>query len=437
MQFFKPLFSLTVWAAACALAAPAAAYELYQEGNDLLNADVTAVFGVMHSHYNYDGRPGGTSWREGFVKYGLSGQTDKLGSGSAGTVYGGLSFVSSGTWGNGDAGGMTNGSERRTSIEDAFLGWRSADLFPALGKDGLDVSAGRQVVKVGRGFLINDDGLNAGNALGGGGLSRGGAYYIAARHSFANTAVLRLGGQEGLHGSAMWLKSDNRAQARTEMGVGTLEYTAAPGTLGLTYIHGIDVDARYADPARSLRKGMDMYSLRGEGNAGIDNADFAFEFARQRKDTGTDTAWYAQAGYEFADLPWKPKLTYRYVRYGKNWDSFFTGGYMGWLQGEVAGNYAGPFNTNTRSHHVALTVKPTETLTLGALFFDFRTLHDRAALNLDGRELDLYAEWAVNEHLIISPLVGLYKPAAWAANGGLQSGKGRNVYAQVLFIMPF
>lgn len=44
----------------------------------------------------------------------------------------------------------------------------------------------------------------------------------------------------------------------------------------------------------------------------------------------------------------------------------------------------------------ALTVKPTEALTLGALLFDFKALRDRAAFNLDGRELDLYAEWAAH-----------------------------------------
>lgn len=434
MRHSNGFLSLIASAAAIVLAVPAGAYELYNEGNAQLNADVTAVFGLMRSRYNYDGASGGSHWREGFAKYGLSGQTGRLG---AGTAYGGFSVVSSGTWGDGDPGGMTDGSERRTNMEEAYLGWRSGDLFPALGSDGVDLSAGRQVIKVGRGFLITDDGLNSGNALGGGGLSRGGAYYIGARHAFARTAVVRLGGQQGLHGSAMWLRSDNLAQAKPELAVGTLDYTGAAGTLGLTYIRGLDVDARYASPAQALRKGMDVYSLRGEGNAGIQNADFAFEYASQRKSSGTDTAWHVQASYEFPDVSWSPKLTYRHVRYGKNWDSLFTGGYMGWLQGEVASNYAGPFNTNTRIHHVALTAKPIETVTVGALFFDFKTLHDRALLNRDGRELDLYVEWAAHKHLIVSPLIGIYRPSAHAGNGGTQSGKGTNVYAQLLLIVPF
>ena len=57
---------------------------------------------------------------------------------------------------------MTDGTERRTSVEDAYLG-------RALGGDGIDISVQRQKVKIGRGFLISDD---AGNALAGNVLPR-------------------------------------------------------------------------------------------------------------------------------------------------------------------------------------------------------------------------------------------------------------------------
>ncbi len=414
------------------------AYELYADDDTHLNADMQAVFGWMNSRKNYDGTPGGSSWREGFIKYGVSGDQ---GLGGAGTLRGAFNLVSSATWGDGDAAGNTDGSERTTKIEDAWLGWRSADLVPALGQDGVDFSFGRQVVKLGRGFLINDDGPNLGKGPAGGDLNRGGAYYIAARHAFDRTAVLRLGGQDGLHGSVLWLKSDNRAQAETELAAGTLDYSGAAGTLGLTWIHGLDVNPRWASPLQSQRKDLDVYSLRGEGSAGIDNASFAFEYAWQDKPQGSEQAWYGEAGYTFADAPWAPTLTYRYTRYSTGWDSLFTGlstGYGTWFQGEVAANYAGPFNSNTGIHHLGLKVKPREDLTLGALYFDFSTLGRRSQLNLDARELDLYAEWAVSEHLIVSPLVGLYQPRKSAENGGNQvGGNGTNVYSQLLLIMPF
>lgn len=424
---------------AALLAQPSAqAIELYADDESHLNADILAVYGLFNSRKNYDATPGGSTWREGFIKYGISGDQRLAGNGSA---YGALSWVSSATWGDGDAAGNTDGTERTTKLEDAYLGWRSGELFPLLGKDGVDASFGRQVVKLGRGFLINDDGPNLGKGPADGELNRGGAYYLAARHAFDRTAVLRLGGERGVHASVLWLKSDNRAQAETELAAGTLDYTTAAGTLGLTWVHGLGVTEQWASEFQRQRDGMDTYSLRGEGNAGIDNASFAFEYAWQDKQAGPEKAWYAEAGYTFAELPWAPSLTYRYTRYSEGWDALFTGlstGYGTWFQGEVAANYAGPFNSNTGVHHLGLVAKPLENLTLGALYFDFDTLHTRNALNLGARELDLYVEWAVSPHLIVSPLVGLYQPKKDENTGGNQvGGNGTNLYSQVTLAMPF
>jgi hypothetical protein len=414
------------------------AYELYADADTKVTGNFLAVYGMFNSRKNYDGTTGGSSWREGFIKYGLS--VDQT-LGSAGSVYGTANLVTSGTWGDGDAAGITDGTERTTKFDEAFAGWRSGELFPVLGKDGVDLSFGRQIITLGDGFIINDDGLNFGKGPADGKLNRGGAYYLAARHAFDETAVVRLGGKDGLHGSMMWMKSNNRSQADTEMAAGTLEYTAAPGTLGLTYIHGISVDDRYASDFQKQREGMNIYSLRGAGNAGIENAHFAFEYAWQDKDAGDEKAWYTEAGYTFANLPWSPDLTYRYSRYSKNWDSMFNGfsrGYGTWFQGEVASNYSGPFNSNTSVQHVALKVKPVDGVTVGALFFDYKTLHKSDALNLDGRELDLYAEWAVSEHLIVTPLLGLYKPNKDESNGANQvGGNGTNVYSQLTVAVPF
>lgn len=412
------------------------AYEVYADDQRHLNLDILAVFGAFDSRKNYDGRPSGSSWREGFVKYGFSGD-QRLG--TVGSVYGAFNVVSSATWGDGDASGVTDGSERRTRPEEAYLGWRSGNLFQALGEDGVDISFGRQVVKLGTGFIINDDALNLGEPAGE--LNRGGAYWLAARTAFDRTAVVRLGGEEGWHGNLAWIKSDNRGQAETELAAATLEHTGKAGTLGFSWIHGLDVNDRYATDFQKQRDGMDIYSLRGEGDAGIENARFGFEYAWQDKRSGNEKAWFAEAGYTFAELPWAPALTYRYSRYSQAWDSMFSGfssGYGTWFQGEVAANYSGPFNSNTGVHHVGLHASPRENLTLGALFFDFNTLNKRNTLDLDARELDLFVEWAVSDNLIISPLLGLYQPKKHEGNGGNQvGGNGTNVYSQLTVAVPF
>ncbi len=437
-----PTFRLSTLALLIGAALPAGAVELYADADTRVQANLDAVFGLFHSRENYapSGRlqEGSSSWREGYVKYGLSFEQGLAGVGNS---YGAFSLLSSATWGDGDAAGFSDGSERTTKIEDAYLGWRSGNLFEALGEDGVDVSFGRQNVMVGDGFLINGDALNIGKGLADGEFNRGGAYYLAARKAFDQTAVLRLGGQQGWRGDLMWLKSDNRAQAKTELYVGTLEHVADAGTVGLTYIRTRDVDERYASPSQLERKGMDTYSLRAAGNAGVENLSLSGEYARQDRDRGHDeNAWYLEAGWTFADVAWSPTLSYRYSRFSEGYDTLFYGfsrGYGTWFQGEVAGNYAGPFNTNSRVHHVGLRATPLENLSVGVLWFDFDTL-DRERGDFSGRELNLYVEFGLTENLVVMPVVGLYQPKKSAEEGGAQLGNNdRNLYSQLVFAFQF
>jgi hypothetical protein len=419
----------------------ASAHELYSDAERHLNANVEAVFGAFHSERSYvigRDQPGSTSWQEGYIKYGLSAD-QRLG--SMGALYGAFALLSSATWGDGDAAGFSDGSERTSKIEDAYLGWKSGNLVPLLGEDGIDLSFGKQMVAVGDGFLLQGDSLNVGHGLADGQFNRGGAYYLAARKSFDKTAVLRLGGSSGWRGDLMWLQSDNRAQANTEMHVATLEHVADAGTVGLTYIATTHVDEQYASPQQLERDGMKTYSLRGQGNAGVDNLFLSGEYAKQDKPhTATEDAWYLEAGWTFANLPWQPNLSYRYSRFSEQYDTLFYGlgrGLGTWFQGEVAGNYAGPFNSNARVQKVGLVVSPSPTLNLGVMAFNFDTI-DRRLGNVDGRELDIYAEWTINDHLMVVPLVGLYQPDRSAEQGGTQLGSNNdNLYGQVVFVSTF
>lgn len=195
MPLMSRLKQYTPLALALAASLPAHAFELYNQNDSVLNVDLEAILAVMHSDESYavfgNREAGSSNWREGYIKYGLSGSQ---GLGNNGSLYGAFNLLSSGTWGDGDAGGFTEGTERRTDLEDAYLGWRSGNLFPALGENGVDISVGRQQVIIGDGFLINDDALNLGDVDLGADVDRGGAYYLAARKAFDQTAVLRLGG---------------------------------------------------------------------------------------------------------------------------------------------------------------------------------------------------------------------------------------------------
>lgn len=412
------------------------AYELVNHEKTKLNANFQAIAAFMHSDESYSTvgqtSSGSKEWQEGYVKLGFDGsQAFALDT----TLYGALSALSSGTWGDGDAAGFTKGTERRTAIEDAYLGWRSGNLFPAFGNNGIDISSGRQEVTVGDGFLIKGDALNFGDANLGSNFDRGGAYYLAPRKAFDKTTVLRIGGSSGLRGDFMWLKSDNRAQAQTELAVVNAEYISDSGTLGTTYIKGLDVNPDYSTPAQLERDGMETVSMRGKSSFGIDDLNLAFEYATQDKKSGRENAWYLEGSWTFSETPWKPAATYRYSRFSEEFDPLFYGlsrGYGTWFQGEVAGNYAGPFNTNTRVHHVGFKARPSDDLTIGALYFDFDGI-DKSHTNLSGHEADIYVEWMINEHFMISPLIGFFKPDKSSENGGLQTGSNNlNSYFQLV-----
>ena len=68
-------FRLTLAALLAGASLGASAHELYSDAERHLNANVEAVFGAFHSERSYAiarGQPGSTSWREGYIKYGLS-----------------------------------------------------------------------------------------------------------------------------------------------------------------------------------------------------------------------------------------------------------------------------------------------------------------------------------------------------------------------------
>lgn len=422
------------------LASQASALELVSGANGHINLDINGAAGIFHSdkRYNMDGAvdAADVSWREAYLQYGLSfGYRSQ-----AGRWEGALTALSSGTWGDGDAAGFSNGSERETELEQAWLRWSSDQLLSALGADALAVSAGRQAATIGDGFILGTDMVSMGRGLGDE-FDRGGAYYLGGRTAFDRTAVVSIGGSEGWRSDLMWLKSDNAFQAEMEMAVANIERVGEKATFGLSALKGLDVDQRYAEAlGLEERDGMKVYSARAQGNAGVEQLFLSAEYAHQRVDSGTENAWYLEGGWTFSERTWQPSLTYRYSQFSSGYDPLFYGftrGFGTWYQGEVAANYGGPFSSNARVHHLGLILSPREDLTLGLAAFDFST-RDTSQGDMSGQELDLYAEWAMTDHLTLIPLVGLFSPDKSAAEGGTQlGGNSDNLYAQLLMFVSF
>ncbi|MBL8443652.1 MAG: hypothetical protein JNK52_06350, partial [Zoogloeaceae bacterium] len=232
------------------------------------------------------------------------------------------------------------------------------------------------------------------------------------------------------------------AQGQMELAGINLEYVTPKGTLATTVIEGLDLDDAYSD-GLTHRDGQTTWSIRGQGNAGVENLFLSAEFVNQNQGDSTTRdadAWYLEAGWTFADLAWTPSINYRYSSFDEGFDPLFFGfsrGYGTWFQGEVAANYAGPFNSDAEVHYIGLRAMPRENLELGLNIFSFRDTAGGTGA-LDGSEYDLYANWTVSDNLIVSPLIGFYDPDNSDATGGTQIGSSkRSTYAQLLFIVPF
>ncbi|MFQ3788548.1 hypothetical protein [Halomonas sp. A29] len=409
---------------------PANGYEMADLGHSTVDIDIQALLGAFHSDRGYANGAAEARryrWQEGVLTLGAELNPKESG------LYGRVSTVGTATWGDGDAAGFTSGNERELELEDAFLGYRSESLGDPGSPWRLDVSAGRQPITLGDGFLVAGDATSLGDALGDE-LDRGGGYYLAGRQAFDRTAMVTLG-REGWQGQLAWFESDNPAQASTEMAALTLSHDHGSGLMEATYLRGLGVDEAQADEFLAQRDGMDVYGLRVEQRLLDEALSLRGELAHQRKDT-RENAWAVEPAWTFSELPGQPTLSLRYSRFSEGWDPLFFGatrGYGTWFQGEVAANYAGPFNSNAEVWRLGLEGSVNESLNLGLLAYDFSSRDTVDQPDMGGREYNLYLEWLPTEWLYVSPLLGWYSPDRSAEQGGTQLGDDdTSFYAQLL-----
>ncbi|WP_421866580.1 alginate export family protein [Motiliproteus sp.] len=418
---------------------PAQAAEIHNQNGNSLQFNVEAMLGVFSLDENYSGTPGSRNWQEGYIKTDLVGESQL----DVGTLYGGAGLIALGTRGDGDGLGISTGDEADVDLENLFAGWRSASGV-------FDISIGRQTFQLGDGFLIAGDKVSPGEGFGDN-IDRGGAYYLAGRSSFSNTAIARIDPQGPVRGDLFWLQSDNKYQQKTELAGVNLEWVNDElGTLGVSYFEVTDLEEGTGLSLFDQRKGLEVTSLRGQGSAGVENLFLSFEYVDQ---SGGDTAvkndaqgWYVELGYTFADVWGSPSLNYRYAEFSgddsstaKN-EAFdplfygFTRGFGTWYQGEVASNYAGPFSSGNDVSRIELTLSPREDLMIGAQYWKFDKQDDAA--DLSGDEIDLYALWSINDNWVFSPMIGYYDPKGSdviAAQGNDDS----NLYLQAVLMYFF
>ena len=338
--------------------------------------------------------------------------------GNNGTFYGAVAAVAAGTRG-GDPANFTTDSPSDLDLDQAYGGWKSGKLFPSLGDDAIDISAGQEYFGIGDGFLIWDGHFDAhGDA----------AYWLAPRQAYDMAGVIKLA-TKPVSGSVFYLKGDVN-QDSSQLAGGNIEYANETlGTFGATYFQVFN-----SDDSSFIRDGMNVgdvrawdvpvplisdFKLRGE---------FAHEWGDDHGITIDANGWYAAITWTMPNiLNWGPTLTYRYSSFSGDDDPldgnsnafdplfyYSPSGWGTWYQGEIVGEYL-LFNSNEIAHMVKLDVNPTSTLNAGLLFFDFSLdknsyfgtpVSDRHFAD----EADIYVNWSITPQLALSVVGALAWP---------------------------
>lgn len=330
-----------------------------------------------------------------------------------GEAYGRFSFVNSNTQDIDAAGSNAElGDVSFTNVENAYLGWRSGDLFGSLGQDALDISFGMQQYVVGTGFLFYSESSNGANR---------GAYWIGERKAAKYAGIVRLD-LDRFKGSLVYLKANDNPSTNTRLGGATLDYDLGDfGGVGGGYYHVTsDMDTR---------DGMNVYDIRFQTTPfkGFEMADalkpikLDGEYVYEDNGSALKAAgWYLSAGYDWEAIAWKPGLTYRYANFqGNNPNSatnedfdplfygFYDWGY--WYQGEILGEYV-LTNSNLKSHMVRLSVQPLASVHANLFYYNFK-LDDAAAFGVTSddfaNEWNLTLDWTIGDAFALS-LVGAY-----------------------------
>jgi hypothetical protein len=375
------------------------------------------------------------TYQEAYVKPSVYLNYDLGGS----SIYGAASIVCGKTFGDGDPDGFTPNHPEDCSNEDLYIGYNSGDSYGDL---GVDVSFGRQQYHQGRDYLWGYGEYSAAEA---------GLYWLSPRLAFHRTAMVKLTYGDWF-AEGVWLQSkDVFAGSQREYAIGNLEYAQDWGTIGLAYTRVLAVDFSANTASFFSLEDANIYDIRYNGNPlyqMMPNWWFSAEYVWEKGDSGgldafgspvqekDADAWYVQLTYAFPEFEWAPEISYRFnhysgddpatasedeavdmLQYGfEDWGT--------WYHGEVLGEYA-IFNSNLDVHHVFLWAYPYENLRAGFIFLNY-TLDEtnsgfQAGVTDDdfGNEINLIADWSVNDNMAISAVYG-----AWSPGGGAEQFYG-------------
>ena len=336
--------------------------------------------------------------------------------------------------------------------EEKYIGWRSGKLFPSWGENAIDLSAVAQDYKLGTGLLLangTDDG------------GYRGSYWIGARSAFINTLMAKINIQ-GIKLEAFHLQTRPRDLAAKKNYDGiNLEYNYNDiANIGFSYINENNKGHK-----RNLHEDGSTVSLGyGSINNNIYNARLSFsplpdtlpdlsisgEYVYQENnraiqpnfDFAVSERQIAQGGYteishKFSDDFWKPTLSYRYTRLGKNFISMAYGftTWSTWWQGEINGEWILD-NSNLITHVGRLVLTPAEKVTVNLIYLNYEFVNPKA-FDLTsasyGNEVNLLTDWAVTDTIDLSAGIETFVPG----EAGKQYLNGNKTWVQGMLYASF
>jgi len=315
------------------------------------------------------------------------------------SLVGAASAVAAATRGDGDAAGLTNGSDDSIDVEELYAGFES---------QGWRFTAGHQKFMIGNGFIVMNGNLD---------IFDDGAFWLAPRAAFRNSGVLRYD-TDAYSVQGFSLETDTHMGGYRMNGVNVDYYLGERSMLGAMAM-GVQSDNNSA-----ARDGMRVYSVRGLGLnlPSLPDLTLSGEYAIQTgSGDGVDygaNAWFAEAEYVFSAFESRPRIGYRHSYFSgddnlgdntqKTWDPLAKGyvDWGTWVVGEITGNYL-LNNSNEVVDQVWVKADLSPTMGIGAIHYDFKldeaNLFGAPVAGKDfGNETTLFLDWYPSESILAS-----------------------------------
>lgn len=308
---------------------------------------------------------GYTAWLEGFAMGGIYGIVRIVPKWNF-HLYGGAGYILSFSAGREL---FTDKSRFHGEVEDAFAGFIGGKRLAEDHEYAYSVLYGRKQFVLGNGWLIINTSMN--------GQERAGLQINprwAARRLFL--ASLRW---DRVNFQAFQLRPNELPIFYSHTILNGVNFEINRNDrfqLGASLLHSPRSEVKYYLPDGTVlnRKGLWVYNLRLYGNQPAGRPGWFYKteggYQTNSRYKMRAYAWYAQAGWSFADSPGRPALSYRFAYFSgdnpktkayERWDALYTGGTgEQWVQG--SNMYKIVQNSNEMSHLLQLVYSPVSKL---------------------------------------------------------------------------